>query len=85
LPLNFQITAAELTGNSREAKFAHPRALCVQLVRQFTRASYPMIAHELGGRHHSTIMVLERRAHNLIDFKPELFDRRQAIIAKLQL
>jgi hypothetical protein len=39
----------------------------------------------MGGRHHSTIITLERRAHNLIDAFPELYDRRQNIIAKLGL
>jgi hypothetical protein len=39
----------------------------------------------MGGRHHSTIITLERRAHNLIGAFPELYDRRQAIIAKLGL
>jgi hypothetical protein len=36
-------------------------------------------------RDHSTCVSAVRHAHNLLDAFPELFDRRAAIIAKLQL
>ena len=77
--------SAPIAGSCRNAKFAHPRAIAVQLIRQFTKASYPLIGREMGRRHHSTIITLERRAHNLIGAFPELYDRRQAILVKLGL
>jgi hypothetical protein len=39
----------------------------------------------MGRRHHSTIIMLERRAHSLIAAFPHLYDGRQAILAKLGL
>jgi chromosomal replication initiation ATPase DnaA len=57
----------------------------VQLIRELTkpRASYPKIGREMGRRHHSTIITLERRAHDLMDMMPELYDRRQAALRRL--
>jgi chromosomal replication initiation ATPase DnaA len=62
--------------------------LCVELIRELTkpRASYPTIGREMGGRrHHAMIMALERRAHDLIDAFPHLYDRRQSVLRRLGL
>jgi chromosomal replication initiation ATPase DnaA len=79
----FGLTCAELVGRSREAKFQHPRVLAMQLARELTNASFPVIANAFGGRHHSTIMSSVARAHNLIDAFPEYLDRRNAILRSL--
>jgi chromosomal replication initiation ATPase DnaA len=76
---------AGLTGDSREAKFAQPRALAIALVREFTAASYPLIGREFGGRHHSTVMNAIRRWHNLVDAEPVLSDREKAVLLRLGL
>jgi chromosomal replication initiation ATPase DnaA len=61
------------------------RAICVQLIRELTQpcASYQKIGRELGARDHSTIVALDRRAHNLMNAFADLFDRRQAILRRL--
>ena len=80
----FSITSDELLGTCRVARIAHPRAIAVQLCRKFTKASFPMLGRAFR-RHHSTCVVLARRAHDLIDFNPALFDKRQAVLRRLGL
>jgi chromosomal replication initiator protein len=77
----FGIKRDDLIGTSREAKYAHARAIAAMLCRReiVPPPSFPRIGREFGGRHHSTIVALEHRAHNLIDFKPEYFDKVRAV------
>jgi chromosomal replication initiation ATPase DnaA len=72
----FGVTVNELCGTSREAKIAKARAIAVMLCRREISPppSFPRIAREFH-RHHSTAISLERRAHNLIDHEPEIFDK----------
>jgi chromosomal replication initiation ATPase DnaA len=83
--VEFAITAAELAGRSRLAKFARPRAICVHRIRDLTQptASFAKIGRELGGRSHSTIVALEHRADRLVDAVPDLSERRRAIVRRL--
>jgi chromosomal replication initiator protein len=62
----FGLTARDLTGNSRSYRIAKPRAVCVLVARQQTKASFKQIGRELGGRDHSTIMHAKKRGHELI-------------------
>jgi chromosomal replication initiator protein len=75
----FGITVAELVGRSREAKYAHPRAIAMQLALELTKASFQAIPREFDCRHHSTIHSAIGRSHNLIDSFPEYRDRREAV------
>jgi chromosomal replication initiation ATPase DnaA len=54
-------------------------------VREFTKASYPLIGREFGGRHHSTIIHAERRWRKLVDAEPVLSDREKAVLLRLGL
>jgi chromosomal replication initiator protein len=81
----FKITVSELTGRRRNPKFAWPRALAMMLSRKLTRASYPRIGRAFDGRHHSTVLHDIARWHDLVDFKPELYDRQQRVERSLDL
>jgi chromosomal replication initiator protein len=67
----WKITAAEISGNSREYRVAHPRAIFVALARGIIKASLTRIGRELNGRDHSTISHLERRGKDLVRSNPE--------------
>ncbi len=81
----FAITAAELSGRSRLAKFARPRAICVQLIRELTQpiASFQKIGRELGDRDHSTIVALDHHGRHLTATVRGLAERRRAILRRL--
>jgi chromosomal replication initiation ATPase DnaA len=70
-----KITAAEISGNSREYRIAHPRAIFVALARKMIKASQERIGRELSGRDHSTIAHLERRGVELVRSNPEYLAR----------
>jgi chromosomal replication initiator protein len=78
------ITREQLLSRSHEPRYAHPRVLAMQLARELTKASYPTIGRNFQ-RDHSTVMHAQKRAHDLIDAKPELVDRRNAVLARLGL
>ncbi len=50
----FDISLEKLIGNSRKKELVVPRQICMFLMREELRASYPNIGHELGGRDHTT-------------------------------
>ncbi len=52
----YSISLNDLLGRSREKKLAYPRQVCMFLIREETRSSYPAIGQELGGRDHTTAM-----------------------------
>lgn len=76
----FGVTVNQLCGPSREAKIAKARAIAVMLCRREINPppSFPRIGREFH-RHHSTAISLDRRAHNLIDHEPEIYDKVQAV------
>jgi chromosomal replication initiation ATPase DnaA len=67
----FKVTGAEISGNSREYRIAHPRAIFVAIARKMLKASQERIGRELSGRDHSTISHLERRGVELVRSNPE--------------
>jgi chromosomal replication initiation ATPase DnaA len=80
----FKITGAELTGNSREYRIAHPRAIFVAIARKMIKASQERIGRELSGRDHSTIAHLERRGKELVRSYPEYLVKVQRVREALQ-
>ena len=50
----FDISLEKLTGSSRKKELVVPRQICMYLMRQELKASYPNIGSELGGRDHTT-------------------------------
>lgn len=57
----------------------------MQLARELTGISYPRLGKKFGGRDHSTIHSAQARAHNLIDAIPAYFDKREAVLARLNI
>lgn len=76
----FCIRRADLIGPSREAKYAHARAIAAMLCRREIDPppSFPLLGREFGGRHHSTLFTIVKRAPDLIDMRPDYYDKMQA-------
>jgi chromosomal replication initiation ATPase DnaA len=80
----FQITGQQLCGRSTDPRLSHPRHLAVLLCKEFTTASQAEIGEALGRRRWRTIASMEKRASDLIDVRPELFDRLERIRGALR-
>jgi len=52
----FDISVNNLTGASRKKELVVPRQICMYLMREEAKCSYPAIGQELGGRDHTTAM-----------------------------
>ena len=52
----YDISIDDIIGESRKKEMVEPRQLIMYLMREETRASFPNIGHELGGRDHTTAM-----------------------------
>lgn len=52
----FDISINNLTGASRKKELVVPRQICMYLMREEAKCSYPAIGRELGGRDHTTAM-----------------------------
>jgi chromosomal replication initiator protein len=52
----YNITLDQLTGSSRKKELVVPRQICMYIMREEIKASFPNIGHELGGRDHTTAM-----------------------------
>lgn len=68
----FALPVADIVGASRYKGYARARFAIAWVERQCHRpASYPQIAHVLGGRDHSTIVQAVKRAAALRAAEPE--------------
>ena len=52
----YDITLDQLTGSSRKKELVVPRQICMYIMREDLKASFPNIGQELGGRDHTTAM-----------------------------
>lgn len=52
----FEITPHELTDRSRKKEFVEPRQICMYLLRDMLKLSYPSIGSKLGKRDHTTVI-----------------------------
>jgi len=53
---HYDLQIEDLTGKSREKRFAFPRQIIMYLMREEMKSSYPSIGAEIGGRDHTTAM-----------------------------
>lgn len=53
---NFRLTLEELLQRRRQREYSYPRMLAMYLVRELTRQSFPAIAVQFGGVHHTSVM-----------------------------
>ncbi|MBF0624745.1 MAG: chromosomal replication initiator protein DnaA [Magnetococcales bacterium] len=52
----YKIRLADMLSAKRSRIFSHPRQVAMYLSKQLTRHSYPEIAHQFGGRDHTTVL-----------------------------
>lgn len=63
----FGITTEELLSNKRNEAYAFPRHLAMYLCREFTGASYPLIAQEFNRDHSTAIYAYLKIGKLLVD------------------
>jgi len=78
----FGITKTALLSDSPRSRFSHARIIAIQLSRELTKASFPMIARAFN-RHHTTAMHAADRSQELLLLHPEYFAKRQAVLTRL--
>lgn len=52
----YGLSRAEIISHRRARDFVRPRQVAMWLVRRLTKASFPVIAEQFGGRHHTGVM-----------------------------
>jgi chromosomal replication initiator protein len=84
----YEITLAQLEGESRERRVAQARQIAIYLARELTDSSYPAIGKAFGGRDHSTVMHAYRKVKELIKsplFRNEVEELKERLSAKLRI
>lgn len=66
----FAVLPSDIIGRSRHSYLVNARALAAYIMRHRYGMSYPQIGKRLGGRDHSTIIHLCRKAEGLIADRP---------------
>ncbi len=62
----FEISPSDLTGRSRKSEVVEPRQVCMYLLRDVMKLSYPHIGEKLGNRDHTTaIHACEKIARDI--------------------
>ncbi len=62
----FDLHIEDITGQSREKRYAFPRQIVMYLMREEMKSSYPSIGMELGGRDHTTAMHAYEKISGLV-------------------
>lgn len=70
----FNITADELIGPSRKAKYIAPRFIAIALVLEMTNMSLPACGRKFGNRDHTSILNARKKAASM--FAGEAFRNR---------
>jgi chromosomal replication initiator protein len=78
---HYKMTVEELKSKNNSRAVAVPRQVAMYLCKRLTKASYPEIGRELGGKHHTTVMhsydkidTLQREDRNFHKTVSELID-----------
>jgi chromosomal replication initiator protein len=78
---HYKMTVDELRSKNNSRAVAVPRQVAMYLCKRLTKASYPEIGRELGGKHHTTVMhsfdkidALQREDRNFHKTVSELID-----------
>ncbi len=67
----YEISVSDLIGASRKKHLVVPRQICMYLMREELKSSFPSIGEELGGRDHTTAIHACVRVGNLINSDPK--------------
>jgi chromosomal replication initiator protein len=68
----YKITVDKLTVRSNARQILVPRQIAMYLCKQLTKSSYPEIARQFGGKHHTTVIHSVEKIENLIAHDSEL-------------
>jgi chromosomal replication initiator protein len=68
---HFAVTVQELVSSSRAARFAWPRQIAIQLVRDLTHTPLTAIGEAFGGRNHATVLHACKRVSERVAASPE--------------
>ena len=78
---HFQMTVEEIKSKNNSRAVAVPRQIAMYLCKRLTKASFPEIGREFGGKHHTTVMhsvdkidVLQKEDRNIHRTVSELID-----------
>lgn len=69
---SFQLTGADLRGQSRSKKTAMARQIAMYLMRNLTNLPLKEIGEEFGGRNHATVLSSIRKVEELLKSDPEI-------------
>lgn len=69
---SFQLTGADLRGQSRNKKTAMARQIAMYLMRNLTNLPLKEIGEEFGGRNHATVLSSIRKVEELLKSDPEI-------------
>ena len=77
--LHFNVRTSELKSSKRVRKLAHPRQICMYLLRKHLLMSYPEIGKFIGGKDHSTVMHGVNKICGLLKNDTDMIDSVSAI------
>ena len=69
---SFQLTGADLRGQSRNKKTAMARQIAMYLMRNLTNLPLKEIGEEFGGRNHATVLSSIRKVEELLKSDPDI-------------
>ena len=68
----FEVSPSDLTGRSRKSEVVEPRQVCMYLLRDVLKLSYPHIGEKLGNRDHTTAIHACEKISKDINQNPNL-------------
>ncbi|MCP6720107.1 MAG: chromosomal replication initiator protein DnaA [Patescibacteria group bacterium] len=71
----FEVSPDDLMGRSRKSEVVKPRQICMYLLRDILKLSYPHIGEKLGNRDHTTAIHACEKINRDINQKPSLNQR----------
>jgi chromosomal replication initiator protein len=69
---HYKLTVDNLRARSNVRHFLVPRQVAMYLCKRLTKKSYPEIAREFGGKHHTTVIHSVEKIDSLLTTDPEL-------------
>ena len=69
---SFQLSGADLRGQSRNKKTAMARQIAMYLMRNLTNLPLKEIGEEFGGRNHATVLSSIRKVEELLKSDPDI-------------
>jgi chromosomal replication initiator protein len=69
---HYKLTVDNLRARSNVRHFLVPRQVAMYLCKRLTKKSYPEIAREFGGKHHTTVIHSVEKIDSLLTSEPEL-------------